>query len=73
MTHPKNPVKVATIGLFVLATLYPVSLALLAINLKATEWRYNDCAHKSSAHKSGPPTTKDTIDRNSLRYRLLLK
>jgi hypothetical protein len=73
MTHPKNPVKIATIGLFVLATLYPVGLALLAINLKAPEWHYNDCEHKASANKSAPPRSSDTVDMNSFRYRLLLK
>jgi hypothetical protein len=73
MTHPKNPVKIAAIGLFLLATLYPVGLALLGINLKTPEWHYNNFAHKGSLHKSRPAMSKDTVDRNSLQYRLLLK
>jgi len=74
MTHPKNLVKITAIGLFVLATLYPVGLAVLGINLKAPEWHvYNNGADKGSMHKSRPAASNDTIDRNSLRYRLLLK
>ena len=74
MIHSKNSVKIATIGLLVLATLYPVGLAVLAINLKAPETHvHNNGADKGRAHKSRQATSKDTIDRNSLRYRLLLK
>ena len=73
MTHPKNRVKTATIGLFVLATLYPFGLAVLGINLKASETPvYNNGAAKGSVYKSRPAMSK-AIDRNSLRYRLLLK